>query len=84
MIWVSNHACQRFCERVRPCSIDEAKAAIMSHQKALEAAVKFGAEVVRCGDGSRLVLQGESVVTVYARGDMPRQLRNPWTQGVAL
>lgn len=80
MIRVSLHAAQRFGERVYPCSIDEARAAILSHRRALESAVDFGCEAVRLGDGARLILDGDCVVTVYERGFIPPQCRNPFRQ----
>jgi hypothetical protein len=76
MIHVSNHACERFIERVEACTFEEARAAIMAHEKAIEAAAKFGCEVVRCGRGERLVLSGNRVVTVYAAHTLPRQCRS--------
>ena len=75
MIFVSPHAVQRFQERVQPLPWDEAKAAILSHAPAIEKAAAFHCEVVRCGDGSRLILDGHQVVTVYARDQLPRQCR---------
>lgn len=75
MIHVSPHAVERFQERVAPLPFDEAKAAILAHSPALEKAADFHCEVVRCGDGSRLVLDGHRVVTVYARDMLPRQCR---------
>ena len=83
MITVTHHAIDRFIERVRHCSFEDARNAILSHERAIEAAIAFGAEVVRCADGSRLVLQGSSVVTVHARGDLPHQCRAPLHGGQA-
>lgn len=79
MIRVTAHAIQRFQQRIFACSFEEARAAILSHTRALEAAVRFGAEVVRLADGSRLILEGNAVVTVYERGCFPRQCRSPLT-----
>jgi hypothetical protein len=75
MIRVTEHACRRFGERVLPCSYDEAREHILSHSRAIEKAAEFHCEIVRLGDGSRLVLQGATVVTVYSRGERPRQCR---------
>lgn len=80
MIHVSRHACQRFTERVAPCSVAEARAAILAHARALETAAGFGCEIVRCGGGERLVLQGDTVVTVYPPDNRPRQIRSPYRQ----
>jgi hypothetical protein len=79
MIHVSIHACERFIERGHPsCSLEEARAEILSHSKAIECAARFACEVVRLGDGSRLILKGERVVTVYEAGAFPRQCRSPF------
>ena len=76
MIRVTQHACERFTQRVRPCSLEEARDDILSHSRAIKTAAKFGCEVVRLGSGERLVLDGETVVTVYAPHCLPRQLRS--------
>jgi hypothetical protein len=82
MIHVTDHAMRRFAERVTPCSLEEAKAAILSHSRALETAVQFDCQVVKLGDGSKLILQGNRVVTVQARYMIPRQCLNPYREGV--
>jgi hypothetical protein len=80
MIHVTAHAIERFQQRVAPCcTVDEARAAIMSHAKAIESAADFGCEVVRCGGGERLVLDGTRVLTVYGAGHLPTQCRSPLT-----
>lgn len=81
MIHVTMHSCERFIERVRPCTMDEAREAILAHARAIEAAAAFGCEVVRCGSGERLVLDGTRVLTVYAPRNFPRQCRNPYRAG---
>lgn len=75
MIFVTPHACQRYTERVRQCSFEDAKAHILGASRAIEAAAAFGCEIVRMGGGERLVLDGSTVVTVYAPHTLPRQLR---------
>jgi hypothetical protein len=75
MIHVTAHAAQRFIERVAACTLDQARAHILSHAKAIEAAADFHCEVVRCAGGERLVLDGTRVLTVYGRGELPRQCR---------
>lgn len=75
---VTAHACERFCERVRPCSFDEARDAVLSHARAIEKAIAFGCEVVRLGDGCRIILQGDRVVTVLRRDQRPEQICNPY------
>lgn len=81
MIRVSQHACQRYAERVHPCTVEQAHAEIIAHERAIHKAAAFGCSVVRCAEGHRLVLDGLAVVTVYARGNLPRQCRNPYRVG---
>jgi hypothetical protein len=75
MIFITSHAVERFQQRVAALPYEEAKAAILSHERAIEKAAEFHCEVVRCGDGSRLILDGHRVITVYARDQLPRQCR---------
>jgi hypothetical protein len=82
-VHVSRHACLRYGERVQPCSLDEAKARILESERAIEAAAAFGCQIVRRARGERLVLEGTRVVTVYADGDLPHQIRNPHHQADA-
>ena len=72
---VYQHAIQRFQERVAPVTADEAKAEILRHEKAILAAAKFGAPIVKLPGRVRLILDGENVVTVYGRDMLPRQCR---------
>jgi hypothetical protein len=65
---VTQHAAQRWSERVRPCSRDEAVAEIASHEKAIQAAAEFGAHAVKLPSRHRLVLDGVRVVTVLPEG----------------
>jgi hypothetical protein len=81
MIHINDIAVQQYAERVRPCSYEEAVADIMSHERALQAAADFGIEVVRCPNGERLVLEGDTVVSVYSRGFWPPQCRSPFLEG---
>ena len=69
---VSQHARQRFVERVAPdLSLTEAGAEIRSHRRAIEAAASIGCRYVRLASGARLVLQGDVVTTVLAPGQKP-------------
>lgn len=67
VIRVSRHACQRYQQRVEPVTQAVAKERILSHRRALEAAVAMGARIVKLGDGSRLLLNGSVVTTVFAK-----------------
>jgi len=78
---VTRSAALRYGERVEPCSLERARASILSHSRAIEAAADFGCQVVRCGTGERLVLEGATVVGVYERGNLPRQCRSPFREG---
>ena len=67
MIRVSKHACQRYQQRVEPVTQKVARSRILEHTRALELAVAVGANIVKCGDGSRLLLAGSLVVTVLGK-----------------
>lgn len=75
MIHVYAHAIQRYQERVRPCSAEDARADIMAAHRGIEAAAAIHCSVVRLASGARLVLDGSNVVTVYGRDMFPRQCR---------
>lgn len=63
---ITDHACQRYVERVRPCTVQEARIALGTDR--IRAAVAFGARYVKLGGGQHIVLDGERVVTVLPRG----------------
>lgn len=73
MIHVTRHAADRYYERVEVCP--DPRAAILAHAIAIERAALAGSRCVRLGNGARLVLDGLTVVTVYRKGDMPRQIK---------
>jgi hypothetical protein len=75
MIYIHPHAVTRFQERVAPVSYDDARAEILSHAKAIECAASFGCQIIKLGNGARLIIDGENVITVYARKVLPRQCR---------
>jgi D-serine deaminase-like pyridoxal phosphate-dependent protein len=81
MIHITAHATARYQERVDPVTFEEARAAIMEHAKAIETAASIGCNVVRCGRGERLILDGETVITVYQAGVIPRQCRSRFWPG---
>jgi hypothetical protein len=80
-VHVTTHAAERFIERVAACSIAQARDRILAHATAIECAAAFGCEVVRCGNGERLILQGTRVLTVYAAHERPHQCRSPFRRG---
>lgn len=68
MIRVTKHAIERWIERIAPVSKESARASILSHSRTLNLAVAFGSGTVKLGDGTRLVLSGNAVVTVLPKG----------------
>ena len=58
----SNHAIERYQERVSPVSREDAKRALTSPQ--IEAAAKFGAKYVKLGNGCRVSLEEKGSVTI--------------------
>jgi hypothetical protein len=65
---VTRHACERWIERVdAAATLDEARAAIRSHARAIDAAFGIGCKCVRLGNRCRLVLdlRLRQVITVY-------------------
>jgi hypothetical protein len=62
---VTRHAAERWIERVNPCAtLDQAKAEIRRHERAIVLAASIGCRVVRLSHRHRLILDGENVVTV--------------------
>lgn len=73
MATLSQHAFERYVERVDPSATYAQVAAIVrGASKAIDVAARFGCSVVRLGDGTKLVLQGEDVVTVLPRRKIAR------------
>jgi hypothetical protein len=65
---VTHHAVECFIERINPTlTFEQARARIIASSKAIEVAAAFGCNVVRTGDGAKLVLVGERVVNVVHR-----------------
>lgn len=65
---VTAHAIERWIERVAPVSWDEAEAAMLAAAPIVDRAAEIGCSVVITGNGARLVLDGETVVTVLVKG----------------
>lgn len=59
---ITDHACQRYAERVAPVTKAEARLALSC--RGITAAIEFGAHIVKLGTGHRVILRGETVVTV--------------------
>ena len=73
MIYPTDHAIQRYQERVHQCSKAEAIASLTS--PVIELAARFGAMTVKLGTGQRILLKGNVVVTVLSSDHRARQLR---------
>ncbi|AOR77208.1 hypothetical protein [Novosphingobium resinovorum] len=73
MIRVSAHALDRYRERVRMVSYEEARAALST--PLIEAAAAFGARYVRLGTGHRILINAGVVVTVMPVEQYRRQIR---------
>lgn len=74
MAHISDHAVQRYQERIERVDASEARAAMLSASDAIDTAAEFGCNRVVLGNGARLVLQGKTVVTVKEKrhGKRPR------------
>lgn len=66
-IIISAHACQRFVERVRPCTIEQARAELQGYAPIISKAASFGCRVVKLPGRVRIVLDGLTVITVLGR-----------------
>lgn len=69
---VSQHAIERYQQRVADVSEAEAEAALST--PAIKAAAAFGAEFVRLGTGHRVTLQNGVVVTVQPVAHYRKQI----------
>lgn len=67
MIRVTRHAIQRFVERVAPVNPKRAREMILN-AIARTRADETGAPYVKLGTGQRIVIEGDVVVTVLAKG----------------
>ena len=74
MIEVTAHAAERYIERVEPAlTYEQARAKLLTFERAVTAAAGFGCKVVRLGNGGKLVLDGARVVTVLGRYQFTRE-----------
>lgn len=71
MIQVTAHALERYRERVRMVSYEEARAALSS--AVIARAIEFGAHYVRLGTGQRVVIEDGIVVIVLPAAHYRRQ-----------
>ncbi len=59
---ITTHAIQRYQERIANVPDDQARAAMNTH--ATRTAIAFGAPFVKLGSGHRIVIDGDTLVTV--------------------
>jgi hypothetical protein len=65
MAWISDHAAQRYVERIAPhLSEAQARAEMLLASETIHLASMFGAPTVKLGNGARLCLRGDCVITV--------------------
>jgi hypothetical protein len=72
-VHITNHAIDRFIERVAPVSRAEAARIMLAAERAIETAAAFGGRIVRLPSGARLICRGKPqirVVTVLERGHL--------------
>ena len=69
---VTDHAVERYQQRVRPCTADEARTALST--PAVHAAALFGATFVRLATGHRIAIKGYVVMTVLPPEHFKRQI----------
>lgn len=67
MAVITAHAAQRYAERVAPVDPSDARLAMLAASPAIDCAARIGCDVVVLGNGARLVLDGDIVVTVLSK-----------------
>lgn len=70
-VHVTEHAIDRYCERVANVPRRTARQLMMAAERSIECAAAFGAHTVRLGNGAKLVITGLAdirIVTVLQRG----------------
>ena len=65
MVYVSDHACLRYCERVLGIDIDAIREELAN--PIIQQAVEIGCDTVILGSGARLKLKGDTVATVLPK-----------------
>lgn len=82
-VHVTEHAIDRYIERIAPVDRECARSTIASAERTIELAAAFGAHTVRMGNGAKLVLRGVHRIRIVSvlprnwisRADMPRRRR---------
>lgn len=69
-VHVTEHAIDRYIERIAPIGRDQARAVMQSAEGIIQAAANIGVHTVRLGNGAKLVLRGTDrvrIITVLTR-----------------
>lgn len=73
-IVITAHAAQRYVERIDPSlSIEQARAEIHTHERAVSAAHSFGCTCVKLANRGRLILDAEGAVVTVLGADQYRR-----------
>lgn len=75
MIHVSAHAIDRYKQRVRACTDDQARAALTASASKVEAFARGVEFIVRLAGGQRIIVKDGIVVTVQPANSYRRQIR---------
>lgn len=81
---ITQHAVERYIERVAAVTQAEARRRLATAEKAVLAAASIGCRCVKLGCGARLALEGTKIITVYpaspndSRRFRPRSTRQDW------
>jgi hypothetical protein len=64
---ITDHSLLRYLERVWGVDVEKARAEMMSAENAIATAAGFGCDLVKLGNGARLRLSGDTVVTTLPK-----------------
>jgi hypothetical protein len=67
MCTITDHALLRYLERVWNVDVSAARDEMMASAAAVDTAADFGCDTVKLGNGGRLRLAGQTVVTVLPK-----------------
>lgn len=67
MCQLTDHAILRYLERVWHVDVEGAKAEMLTASNAVETAAMIGCDTVKLGNGARMRLAGNTVVTVLPK-----------------
>lgn len=75
MIHISAHAIDRYKQRVRSCTDEQARAALLASAAKVVTFARGAQIFVRLAGGQRVIVQGDAVVTVLPADHYRRQIR---------